>query len=263
VSAPATLEELQGRADETSARPGSFKRDGAGYLPVLPADPAPEPGRVGHLFVISLAGPDYEAAFGAESKLPYLAATLRPQGELLSNYSLLDPAALPNGVATVSGQPPNSLTKAGCASYDAFPAGAAFDRQGVVAGAGCVYPVEALTVADQLTSARLCWGAYADGMVDATGKPQNCVHPEPPTPESPAPGGYAATQNPFCLPPLAARPRRLRRRRPSPERARACSAQGRLSAPSGPTSSPTTGPRRRCATCGSRLVPTCGPCSSR
>ncbi len=147
--------------------------------------------------MISLSSPGYEAAFGGESKMPYLAATLRPQGELLSNYSLLDQAALPNGVAAISGQPPNSATKAGCANYDEFPAGAALDRRGVVPGAGCVYPVEVLTVADQLTSARLRWGAYADGMVDATGKSQNCVHPEPPTPESPVPGGYAATQNPF------------------------------------------------------------------
>jgi hypothetical protein len=165
--------------------------------PSEPADPAPEPGRVGHVFVISLASPGYEAAFGGESKMPYLAATLRPQGDLLSNYSLLGAAALPNGVATISGQPPNSLTNAGCANFDEFPAGAALNRQGIVAGAGCVYPVEVLTVADQLTSARLRWGAYADGMVDATGKSQGCIHPEPPTPESPVPGGYAATQNPF------------------------------------------------------------------
>jgi hypothetical protein len=175
----------------------SGEAEGSPSESAQPADPAPEPGRVGHVFAISLASPGYEAAFGAESKMPYLAATLRPQGELLTNYSLLDAAALPNGVATVSGQPPNSLTKAGCASYDEFPAGAALNRQGVVAGAGCVYPVEVLTVADQLTSARLRWGAYADGMADATGKPQNCIHPEPPTPESPVPGGYAATQNPF------------------------------------------------------------------
>ena len=66
----------------------------------------PKPGRIKHVFVISLASSGYEAAFGATPQMPYLAATLRPQGDLLSDYSLLDDAALPNSIAAVSGQPP-------------------------------------------------------------------------------------------------------------------------------------------------------------
>ena len=50
--------------------------------------------------------------------MPYLAATLRPQGVLLTDYTLLDTAPLPNGIATVSGQPPNASTKAGCPRYE-------------------------------------------------------------------------------------------------------------------------------------------------
>lgn len=171
--------------------------DGAPSEPARKASPAPEPGRVGHVFEIALASPGYEAAFGAESQIPYLAGTLRPQGELLSGYSLLSEAALPNGVAAISGQPPNSLTMAGCPAYDEFKAGTAPDDKGVVPGAGCVYPVEALTVADQLGSARLDWRAYVDGMVDATGKPQNCAHPDPGVAAEALPGGYAVVQNPF------------------------------------------------------------------
>ena len=82
--------------------------------------------------------------------MPYLATTLRPQGELLTNYSLLDEAALPNSIAAVSGQPPTAQTKATAPSYDE-----------------CVYPVETLTLADQLGLAQFTWRAYMEGMVDA------------------------------------------------------------------------------------------------
>ncbi len=58
--------------------------------PVTPATPAPEAGPVKHVFVISLTSPGYEQSLGAQSQMPYLSATLRPQGELLSSYALLD-----------------------------------------------------------------------------------------------------------------------------------------------------------------------------
>ena len=43
--------------------------------------------------------------------MPYLSGTLRPQGTLLSNYSVLDQATTPNGIAAISGQPPNKATE--------------------------------------------------------------------------------------------------------------------------------------------------------
>ncbi len=165
--------------------------------PATPSTPKPEAGRIKHVFVISLAGSGYEAAFGTASQMPYLSGTLRPQGELLSGYSLLDPAALPNEIAAVSGQPPNAATKAECPTYAEFSAGAVPNAKGVVPGAGCVYPVEALTIADQLTSARFTWRAYVDGMEDE-GRPANCVHPDPGEVVEPAPGGYAPSRNPFA-----------------------------------------------------------------
>jgi hypothetical protein len=112
--------------------------------------------------------------------MPYLAGTLRPQGVLLSNYSLLSEAALPNAVATVSGQAPTAATEADCPNYEK-----------------CVYEVQTLTLADQLGSARFTWRAYLEGMTDATGKPANCVHPEPGATETPVPGGYSPQLNPF------------------------------------------------------------------
>jgi phosphatidylinositol-3-phosphatase len=161
------------------------------------ATPPAETGLVKHVFVISLASPGYEQSFGAQSQMPYLSGTLRPKGELLSNYTLLGEAGLPNQIATLGGQPPNAATSAGCSTYAEFPPTSKADSNGIVHGAGCVYPVETLTLADQLTSGRLTWRAYAEGMVDETGAPANCVHPGAGESEAVTPGGYAARQNPF------------------------------------------------------------------
>jgi hypothetical protein len=162
-----------------------------------PAAPEPEAGRVKHVFVISLASPGYEQSLGAQSQMPYLAATLRPQGELLSSYSLLGEAGLPNQIAAISGQPPNAATTAGCSTFAEFPSTAKASANGVVSGAGCVYPVETLTFADQLSTAQLTWHAYVDGMVDQAGAPDNCVYPGPEEVDTAEPGGYATNQNPF------------------------------------------------------------------
>jgi phosphatidylinositol-3-phosphatase len=148
---------------------------------VPPAEPeASEPGPVQHVFLISLTSPGYEAAFGASSQMPYLAGTLREQGVLLTNYSLLDQASLPNSFGAIGGQTPTAATKANCPEYEK-----------------CLFPVETLTLADQLGAARYSWRAYLEGMIDAEGKPANCVHPEPGATEAPAPGAYTATANPF------------------------------------------------------------------
>ncbi len=149
--------------------------------PKAPETPAPEAGQIKHVFVVSVASPGYEAAFGTSPQMPYLAQTLRPQGELLAHYSLLDAGALPNEIATVSGEPPTASTKAGCPDYGK-----------------CVYAAEILTLADQLGLARFTWRAYAEGMVDpTTGAPANCVYPQPDSPESTTPGSYSAKANPF------------------------------------------------------------------
>jgi hypothetical protein len=149
--------------------------------PAAPTESLPEAGRIKHVFVISLASSGYDPAFGAAPQMPYLAGTLRPQGELLSGYSLLDDAALPNGIAAISGQPPDAKTEANCPSYDE-----------------CLFPVETLTLADQLTAGRFEWRAYMEGMVDEAGKPDTCVPPPEAGGEPPA-GGYAARANPFVF----------------------------------------------------------------
>jgi hypothetical protein len=147
-----------------------------------PSEPElPEAGPVKHVFLISLASPGYDAAFEATtSQMPYLSGELRDQGVLLSNYALLDTAAMPNTLATISGEAPTAASKADCADYEA-----------------CLQPVETLSLADQLTTGRFTWHAYLEDMADPEGKPDNCVHPEPDAVEAPPVGGYAAKLNPF------------------------------------------------------------------
>jgi phosphatidylinositol-3-phosphatase len=184
-----------------------------------PKTKTPKAGRVKHVFVISLDSPGYDNAFGADSKMPYLANTLRPQGQLLTNYSLLTDTGLPNYIAMIGGQAPNAQTAADCTTYAEFPGSAQPDNNGSVSGNGCVYPAQAINVADQLFSARFTWGAYMEDMGRAepvaqgdtapASPPQTCVHPNSGAADAthdarkpdPATGyagsGYSARHNPF------------------------------------------------------------------
>jgi phosphatidylinositol-3-phosphatase len=160
----------------------------------------PEAGRIKHVFLISLESSGYQAAFGAgtESQMPYLNGTLRPKGLLLTNYSVLTEAILPNGIATLGGQPPNKATEAECPEFTAFPSSSSLNKKtGVVSGDGCVYPVEAFTLGDQMEVGGFTWRAYMEGMAEpTTGKPANCVYPGADEKEEPALGGYSARLNP-------------------------------------------------------------------
>jgi hypothetical protein len=117
---------------------------------------------------------------------------------LLDNYRLVDSAALPNYVAMVSGQAPNPSTQAECTTYSEFPSGSQPDTQGNVPGSGCVYPVQALSIADQVTSGRLTWGAYMEGMGQGSTS-QTCVKPAGNGSDTATgqDGGYATRHNPF------------------------------------------------------------------
>jgi len=155
--------------------------------PEAPVEPAPEPevseaGPIKHVFLVSLASPGYEASFGSSTQMPYLSGELRPQGVLLSDYSLLDGAPLPNAFAAVSGQPPSAASRAGCLDPEA-----------------CLFDVETLTLPDQLVAGGFSWRGYFEGMTDAEGKPDNCVEPDPGTPEAATPDGYAPRLNPFVF----------------------------------------------------------------
>jgi phosphatidylinositol-3-phosphatase len=161
----------------------------------------PEAGRIKHVFVVSLVSSGYQAAFGSgtASQMPYLSGTLRPKGLLLTNYSVLSEAILPNGLAAISGQPPNKATEAECPEFTSFPSSSSLNKKtGVMSGDGCVYPVEAFTLGDQLEVGGFTWRAYMEGMADpTTGEPANCVYPGADEEEKVEAGGYSAQLNPF------------------------------------------------------------------
>jgi hypothetical protein len=171
-------------------------------------EPQLKPSRVKHVFVVTLASPGYDQTWGDASEMPYLAKTLRPQGQLLSNYSTLTPRGLPNWLATVGGQQPNALTSADCQTFSDFPASSRISSKGFISGDGCVYPPEVLSVADQITSARLKWKAYLEDQ----GNPEpnqttpsfqkNCVRPArnqaDSTQQERTGTGYAVRHNPFA-----------------------------------------------------------------
>ena len=151
--------------------------------------------------MITLASPGYDATFGPTSPATYLNQQLRPRGRLLTDYYAVGHADLPNYIAMVSGQPPNYATGFGCTSYSDFAAGADPDpKSGTVPGNGCVYPVDTLTLADQLDGKGKGWKAYLDGM-DAPGQPATCRHPDPGAADDTQQGRpgdeYATRHNPF------------------------------------------------------------------
>jgi hypothetical protein len=152
-----------------------------------------KPKRVKHVWVISLASPGYDASFGAAAKMPYLSGALRPQGELLENYSLLSSAALPNYIAMTSGQPPNGSTRSECSTYTDYGYATKLGSDGVAIGDGCVYPETAPSLGDQVTSAGLQWRAYIEDM------PKACDRPQPDTADqtAQATSGYVTRHNPF------------------------------------------------------------------
>jgi phosphatidylinositol-3-phosphatase len=167
--------------------------------PAQTPPPKPEAGRIKHVFLISLVSSGYQSAFGTTgSTMPYLNGTLRPKGLLLSNYSVLSEATTPNGIATISGQPPNAATKTDCPTLTEFPPTAKTSEAGILAGEGCVWPVATNTLAGQLSVAAFTWRAYMEGMADpTTGEPANCVYQGPEEEEKVELGGYSNRLNPF------------------------------------------------------------------
>ena len=149
-----------------------------------------------HVFVIALTTTSFDAAFGQDSVAHYLNHTLRPKGAFLGGYETLGGTELPDYLALVSGQPPNSDTNQNCPTYAEYPSGTAPDSSGVIASAGCVYPNTVISLADQATAAGKTWKGYIDDMT-----PWTCVHPDSDAPnQGPFHGAgaqYDTLHNPF------------------------------------------------------------------
>jgi phosphatidylinositol-3-phosphatase len=169
-------------ADTTSASDASQVSPAAPPAPTTPTattpvrnpqpqttTPAPAPvkpaSKIEHIFVVDMAG----AADGT-----YIDATLRPQGRFLEGYKPLPAGALASEVALVSGQKATPGIEQGCPTY----------------GGDCLFPVETLTLADQMVSSGKRWRGYFEAM------PNPCTHPDLNAPDQ-ANGDYVTSANPF------------------------------------------------------------------
>ena len=167
--------------------------------PEVPTE-APLP-PVKHVFLIVLADQGFNEAFGQSSAAPYLAKTLRGQGELLTNYYAVAGGELANEVALVSGQGPTPQTAANCPDYaEISPGKVGAEEQ--AEGTGCVYPSATLTLPGQLAAAGKTWKAYVEGIGNGgAGQPSTCRHPalgSTDPDQSPLPGdAYETWRNPF------------------------------------------------------------------
>jgi hypothetical protein len=152
----------------------------------------PEPSKIRHVFLITLAGGAVEQTFAEQgSPAPFLAGELRPQGTLLDNFAPLDYAQLPNHFALISGLDANDATRAECPTYD--------DVDG---DAGCVQPNTVLTLGDQVTAAGQSWRAYVQSMARADDpNTATCRRPDLPSADPtlmPRPDDeYATRRNPW------------------------------------------------------------------
>ncbi len=120
---------------------------------------------IGHVFLILLENEPFTRSFGPESPARYLSRVLAPQGALLRQYYAIAHASLPNYVALISGQAPNPATQLDCPRYVDFrPTPPRFGPLGQALGAGCVYPREVRTLADQLEATGRSWKGYMEDM---------------------------------------------------------------------------------------------------
>ena len=141
-----------------------------------------------------LSDQGYDQSFAAPTSDPYLATTLRKQGELLPNYYAVASGDLANEIALLSGQGPTPQTATNCPTYAALEPAVA-GTGGQLLGDGCVYPAGTLTLADQLTSKGDTWKGYVEGIGNGPhGQPKTCRHP---TLGSADPGTPASLQDPY------------------------------------------------------------------
>ncbi len=160
-----------------------------------------KPTKIKHVFVITLAGRGFDAAFGPQSTAPYLSQELVPKGALLTEYRSLGTADLPDYLAMVGGQPPNDDTRAGCPTYEEVPFTATPTKAGEITAGGCVFPNTVTTIGDQLSSSRREWRGYIEDLEKGPEGKATCRRPASNAVDDTVkarPGdGYATRHNPF------------------------------------------------------------------
>lgn len=131
-----------------------------------------------HVFVIVLGDQRYEGLFGSGAPAPYLATTLRQQGELIGDYYGVASGELANEIALIAGQGPTSQTASNCPVYENLSP-ARQGSEGQALGSGCVYPIATLTVGAQLVAAGDTWKAYVQGLDEVAGAGSQTKCPNP------------------------------------------------------------------------------------
>jgi hypothetical protein len=155
-----------------------------------------------HVFVIVLENQSASTTFGPNPPAPYLAKTLTSEGAYLPKYYGIGHESNDNYIAMISGQAPNPDNQADCLpGFDNFtPDVIGSDGQAV--GAGCVFPTDVKTIADQLGAAGLTWRDYNQSMgANPAREAAVCGHPginqQDGTQSATATDQYAARHNPF------------------------------------------------------------------
>lgn len=155
---------------------------------------------VRHVFVVNLENKSYAETFGPGSPAKYLVNTLLPQGQLLDNYYGIAHNSLPNYIAEISGQGPNPQTQGDCQIYSDFEQ-VTTTTDGQAVGAGCVFPADVPTVADQLSQHRFTWKGYMEDIGNSPTEAKTCRHPAigtaDDTQQAQVGDEYAARHDPF------------------------------------------------------------------
>jgi len=178
---------------------------------VVPVDPAASsttgavpmtyaPPPIRHVFVINLENEGYQRTFGPGSPAPYLAQTLRSRGILLSQYYATAHLSLPNYIAQISGQGPNSDTQSDCQIYSNFAGTGPTTPPQQAVGQGCVYPTSVKTLPEQLDAKGFNWAGYIEDMEKSPAR-NTCRHPavnsKDDTQQAEPGDQYAVRHNPF------------------------------------------------------------------
>lgn len=156
-----------------------------------------------HVFILLLENQSFGVTFAHDSLAPYLAHTLTGQGALLTQYYGIGHWSLPNYLALISGQAPNSDTQADCPALTEFQlTRPKLDSNGQALGSGCIYPAVVKTLAEQLEAAKLTWKGYMEDMGnDPTRERATCGHSplgaDEHTHAATAIDKYAARHDPF------------------------------------------------------------------
>jgi phosphatidylinositol-3-phosphatase len=154
-----------------------------------------------HVFMIVLENESASTTFGANSKAPYLAQTLRAEGAFLPQYHGTGHESNDNYIAMISGQAPNAENQADCMFFNDMTPGT-IGAYGQAQGEGCVYPSSVQTIAGQLQATGHTWRDYDEDMgADPTRESGVCAHPglnQPDgTQKATAKDQYATRHNPF------------------------------------------------------------------